>query len=158
MSQVIRKLLVVTCLVITCQDALAWSAEPGNSGMQGDAGEKECDLAPSAKPTTAPHFESLMAFGAASIALMMLCRAYQHESPSLVGGTLIFSLMASVYGFLQGAWPLGIALGAYAMFLLRSCVALRRRLPRKETITRPCLAAPQRWDESRMSRLFGSNN
>lgn len=99
-----------------------------------------------------------MAFGAGSIALLLLCRAYQREGRAFAVGTVIFSLTASLYGFLQGAWPLGFALGAYAIvslraqILSRNCVSSPRRPARRTAENLPAL---QPWEQSRLSRMFG---
>lgn len=61
-------------------------------------------------------------FGAVAVTFMMLCYALEDRSPTFV---LLFAgacVASSVYGFLQGTWPFGVA------ELVWSAVAYRRWL------------------------------
>jgi len=73
----------------------------------------------------------LTAFGALAVTAMMLFYALEQRSPVFV---LLFagaSLAASVYGFLQGAWPFGV------VELIWSGVALRRWWTRRAQAVHP---------------------
>jgi hypothetical protein len=64
--------------------------------------------------------DALTLFGLFAVSMMLLCYALEDRSPVYV---LLFALacaLASVYGFLQGAWPFGVVEGVW------SAVALHR--------------------------------
>jgi hypothetical protein len=68
----------------------------------------------------------LAAYGLLSVSLMLIFYALESKAPIFV---LLFSVscvMASVYGFLQGAWPFGL------VELIWSGVALKRWLNRSK--------------------------
>ena len=57
----------------------------------------------------------LTGFGLFSVAAMLVFYALEHKSPWFV---LLFAgacVLASVYGFLQGAWPFGIVEAIWAV-------------------------------------------
>ncbi|MGA9623740.1 MAG: hypothetical protein WBL65_05315 [Bryobacteraceae bacterium] len=63
---------------------------------------------------------ALTLFGLLAVTLMLVFYALEKRSPWFI---LAFSgscVLASVYGFLQGAWPFGLVEAVW------SCVALRR--------------------------------
>ena len=62
----------------------------------------------------------LTAFGALSVAAMLIFYALEERSPWFVLAFAAACLASSVYGFLQGAWPFGV------VELIWSGVALRR--------------------------------
>ena len=64
--------------------------------------------------------DALTAFGALSVAAMLLFYALEERSPWFVLAFAAACLASSVYGFLQGAWPFGV------VELIWSGVALRR--------------------------------
>jgi hypothetical protein len=64
--------------------------------------------------------DALTAFGALSVAAMLLFYALEERSPWFVLAFAGACLASSVYGFLQGAWPFGV------VELIWSGVALRR--------------------------------
>jgi hypothetical protein len=63
---------------------------------------------------------ALTLFGLLSVSAMMICYALEDRSHWLVLGFAICCLMASAYGFLQGAWPFGI------VEVIWSAIAARR--------------------------------
>jgi hypothetical protein len=71
----------------------------------------------------------LTLFGLFSVTAMLVCYAFEERSPRLVLGFAAACVLASIYGFLQGAWPFGIVEAIWAV------VALRRwwRIARKST-------------------------
>ena len=62
----------------------------------------------------------LTAYGFISVSLMLVFYALEHKSNWFVLAFSVSCVMASVYGFLQGAWPFGM------VELVWSGVALRR--------------------------------
>jgi hypothetical protein len=51
---------------------------------------------------------SLTLFGLLSVTAMMLCYAFEHRSTWFVLAFAGTCVLASAYGFLQGAWPFGV--------------------------------------------------
>lgn len=70
-------------------------------------------------------FDPLSLFGLFAVTMMLLCYALEDRSPWFVLGFAGGCGLASIYGFLQGAWPFGIVEGIWVV------VAVRRwwRLP-----------------------------
>jgi hypothetical protein len=52
--------------------------------------------------------DALTAFGLFSVTAMMLCYALEKRSAWFVLGFAGAFALASIYGFLQGAWPFGV--------------------------------------------------
>jgi hypothetical protein len=109
-----------------------------------------------------------MAFGAGAVLLMLVCWGHERRIPSAAAGTAAGALAASVYGFAQGAWPLGIALAAFAVVSARRWWASRgprvrrRRWPPRtkvwpvDGLDLPVRSTVEPWqEESRVTRLFG---
>ena len=69
--------------------------------------------------------DTLTAFGALAVAAMMLFYALEERSAGYILAFAGACLAASVYGFLQGAWPFGVVEAVW-MF-----VALRRWMLKK---------------------------
>ncbi len=68
----------------------------------------------------------LTLYGLISVSTMLLCYALEDRSAWFVLAFAVACLMASSYGFLQGAWPFG------AVELVWSVIALRRWWLRNE--------------------------
>lgn len=64
--------------------------------------------------------DPLTAFGLFAVSAMMLFYAVEDRSPHFVLAFAVSCLLASAYGFLQGAWPFGV------VELVWSGVALNR--------------------------------
>jgi hypothetical protein len=62
----------------------------------------------------------LTVFGAAAVTFMMAMYALERRGRRYVGGFAVGCLLSSAYGFLVGAWPLGV------VELIWAGVALRR--------------------------------
>jgi hypothetical protein len=63
--------------------------------------------------------ESVGAFGLFAVAAMVICYALESRSPRFV---LLFSascLVASIYGFLIGAWPFGLLEAIWSVLAFR---------------------------------------
>ncbi len=62
----------------------------------------------------------LSLFGLAAVTLMLIFYAFEDRSPWMILAFAGACLLASAYGFLQGAWPFGL------VEVIWSFVALRR--------------------------------
>jgi len=61
----------------------------------------------------------LTAFGALSVACMMLCYALEDRAPGYTLGFAAACVAASAYGWLAGAWPFGVVEAIWAAVALR---------------------------------------
>jgi hypothetical protein len=61
----------------------------------------------------------LTMFGLFAVSAMMLCYAFESRSRWLIAGFAASCVLASVYGFLQGAWPFGLVEGVWSLVALR---------------------------------------
>lgn len=61
----------------------------------------------------------LSAFGLAAVTVMLLAYAMEERSPAWVLAFAGACVLASTYGFLQGAWPFGIVEAVWALVALR---------------------------------------
>jgi len=64
-------------------------------------------------------FDALTLYGLISVSLMLLFYALEGRSAWFVLAFAVSCIMASVYGFLQGAWPFGIVEAIWSMVALR---------------------------------------
>ncbi len=64
--------------------------------------------------------DGLTLFGLSAVAAMLIFYALEHRSRWYVLAFAASCVLASIYGFLQGAWPFGLVEGIW------SGVALRR--------------------------------
>ena len=64
--------------------------------------------------------DRLSVFGLVAVALMLVCYALENRSRWFILAFSAACVLASVYGFLQGAWPFGL------VEMIWSVVALRR--------------------------------
>jgi hypothetical protein len=63
--------------------------------------------------------DALTWFGVLAVTAMMLCYALEERSPRFVLAFAGACLLASAYGFLQGAWPFGVVEAVWAAVALR---------------------------------------
>ena len=61
----------------------------------------------------------LTLFGLFAVTAMMGCYALERRSPWFVLGFAGSCLLASAYGFLQGAWPFGLVEALWSLIALR---------------------------------------
>lgn len=59
--------------------------------------------------------DGLTFFGLFAVTAMMLCYAFEGRSHWFVLAFSTSCVLASIYGFLQGAWPFGIVEGVWAL-------------------------------------------
>ena len=69
--------------------------------------------------------DALTAFGLLSVTAMMLCYAMEPRSAWYVLGFALCCALASIYGFLQGAWPFGVVEAIWSVIALRRWNARR---------------------------------
>lgn len=70
----------------------------------------------------------LTAFGLFAVTAMLVCYAFEKRSAWFVFAFAISCVLASAYGFLQGAWPFGIVEAIWSVVALRRW-RLARRTP-----------------------------
>jgi hypothetical protein len=61
----------------------------------------------------------LSIFGLFAVTLMLVFYAFEDRSPRCILGFAAGCVLASVYGFLQGAWPFGVVEAIWAVVALR---------------------------------------
>jgi hypothetical protein len=104
-----------------------------------------------------PPMDCLMVFGFFSAVLTITCYFEQRRSRA---GLLVFGLSLaamSLYGFLDGAWPLGITESVWSIATLRRWIEERRIVgPKAHPAPPKLIGDPEAWaPESRISRMFG---
>lgn len=65
------------------------------------------------------EMDALTIYGLVSVVLMLLFYALEARSPWFVLAFAVSCVMASVYGFLQGAWPFGLVEAVWSLVALR---------------------------------------
>ena len=73
-------------------------------------------------------FDALTLFGLFAVTAMLVCYVLEDRSPNYVLGFAACCALASVYGFLQGAWPFG------AVEVIWTVVALHRWQTRRAAL------------------------
>jgi hypothetical protein len=63
--------------------------------------------------------DALTAFGLAAVVAMLVCYALEKRHPRFVLAFAASCLLASLYGFLQGAWPFGLVEAIWAVVALQ---------------------------------------
>ncbi|HET7715921.1 MAG TPA: hypothetical protein VFK86_09870 [Bauldia sp.] len=63
--------------------------------------------------------DAITAFGLLAVTLMLVFYALEERSPLFVLGFAGACVLASIYGFLSGAWPFGIVEAIWAAVALR---------------------------------------
>ena len=63
--------------------------------------------------------DSLTLFGLFAVTAMMVCYALESRSQWFVLAFAGTCVLASAYGFLQGAWPFGVVEGVWSLVALR---------------------------------------
>lgn len=62
--------------------------------------------------------DGLTLFGLFAVTLMLVCYALEHRSHWYVLAFALGCALASIYGFLQGAWPFGVIEAIWAAVAL----------------------------------------
>lgn len=68
----------------------------------------------------------LSAFGLFAVTLMVVCYALERRSPWFVVAFAGACVLASIYGFLQGAWPFGLVEAVWSVIAVRRWWLLRK--------------------------------
>jgi hypothetical protein len=63
--------------------------------------------------------DALTLFGLVAVTAMLLCYAFEDRSPWFILAFAGACALASLYGFLQGAWPFGVIEAIWALVALR---------------------------------------
>ena len=61
----------------------------------------------------------LTMFGLFAVTAMLICYALEDRSPWFILAFAVSCVLASVYGFLQGAWPFGVLEAVWSVVALR---------------------------------------
>lgn len=72
---------------------------------------------------------ALSAFGLVAVTAMLICYAFEERDPLFILAFAVACVLASAYGFLQGAWPFGLVEGVWAIVAVRRW-RRRTKLPR----------------------------
>jgi hypothetical protein len=62
---------------------------------------------------------SLTLYGLAAVVAMLLCYAFEQRTHWFTLGFAVSCVLASVYGFLQGAWPFGLVEAVWSLVAAR---------------------------------------
>ena len=62
---------------------------------------------------------SLSLFGLFAVTAMLVCYALEHRSRLFILAFAAGCVLASVYGFLQGAWPFGLVEAVWSIVAVR---------------------------------------
>jgi hypothetical protein len=63
--------------------------------------------------------DRLTAFGLFAVTSMLVCYALEDRSPAFVLAFAGACVLASIYGFMQGAWPFGLVEAVWAVIAAR---------------------------------------
>ena len=63
--------------------------------------------------------DRLQAFGLFAVTAMVVCYALENRSPRFILAFAAACVLASIYGFLQGAWPFGAVEAIWCLLALR---------------------------------------
>lgn len=63
--------------------------------------------------------DGLTLFGLVAVTAMLVCYAFEERSAWFILAFACACVLASLYGFLQGAWPFGIVEAIWAVVALR---------------------------------------
>jgi hypothetical protein len=72
-----------------------------------------------ARPCLIGVMDELTSFGLYAVTAMLVCYALETRSRWYVLGFAGACVLASIYGFLQGAWPFGLVEAIWALVALR---------------------------------------
>jgi len=74
--------------------------------------------------------DPLTIFGLIAVSAMLICYAFEDRSPWWIIGFAASCGLASLYGFLQGAWPFGVVEAIWSLVALNRWWIRRRRRSR----------------------------
>lgn len=73
--------------------------------------------------------DGLTVFGLIAVTAMLVCYAREDRGAGWVLAFAASCVLASAYGFLQGAWPFGVVEGIWAVIALRRWQSRTARSP-----------------------------
>jgi hypothetical protein len=76
-----------------------------------------------------PPMDVLTLYGLFAVGAMLLFYAVEDRSPLFILAFAGACVLASIYGFLQGAWPFGLVELVWSVVALRRWLKVRRKLP-----------------------------
>lgn len=65
--------------------------------------------------------DALSLFGLFAVTAMLVCYAFERRSRWFILAFAAACGLASIYGFLQGAWPFGVVEAVWALVAVRRC-------------------------------------
>jgi hypothetical protein len=74
------------------------------------------------------RMNALTIFGLFAVTMMLVCYALESRSRWYILGFAVACALGSAYGFLQGAWPFGVAEAIWALVALRRWTKAARPL------------------------------
>ena len=63
--------------------------------------------------------DALTVFGLFAVTAMLVCYALEEHGTGYIAGFAVACALASLYGFLQGAWPFGLVEAVWSLVALR---------------------------------------
>jgi hypothetical protein len=98
------------------------------------------------------QMDVLMVFGFLTAFLTLVVWIYQNQSRASQAALATGFAALALYAFLQGAWPIGIAMSVWSAARFQQCCTKRDQIKP----LRQRQPVPMRWNEdSRISRMFG---
>jgi hypothetical protein len=85
------------------------------------------------------HMDALTAFGLFAVTAMLVFYALEDRSPWYVLAFAGGCALASIYGFLQGAWPFGLIEAVWTLIAVR-----RWQVKMRASTARTCVPVPDR--------------
>ena len=69
---------------------------------------------------------ALSMFGLFAVSIMVFCYAMERRHPLFTLGFAASCVLASAYGFLQGAWPFGMVEAVWSVIALQRWITTKR--------------------------------
>jgi predicted branched-subunit amino acid permease len=102
--------------------------------------------------THGPPMDVVMVFGFLAAFITLVIWMHRNQSRASMAALASGLACMAVYAFLQGAWPVGLAMSVWSIARFRQ--AIGKAGPRK--LERAWVSPPMRWnEESRIGRMFG---
>jgi hypothetical protein len=89
--------------------------------------------------------DRLTGFGLFAVTAMLVCYALERRSHWFILGFSVACVLASVYGFLQGAWPFGVVEAIWSVVALHRWLVAMRRV--RIAVHDPSSGGPRSADE-----------
>ncbi|MCG3137817.1 MAG: hypothetical protein HJJLKODD_01670 [Phycisphaerae bacterium] len=76
--------------------------------------------------------DDLTLFGLLAVSAMLICYAFEKRSHWFIFGFACSCILASLYGFLQGAWPFGLVEAVWSLVAGHRWITFRKRQDTKK--------------------------